>query len=103
MNIIAAINAKPFHGVMLNATLHSPTSSNKPQAGTPLTEVPKATVEQPQLLITVPDSSIQLNALEVTLEAAASMECNEDFTLDKLSDKVVTMNFRKHLSNEGKF
>ena len=102
MAIISAIIAKPFKGVMLNAVLHSSTASNKPKVEAPTTEVPKTTAELPKLLITLPDSSIELYTLEVTLEAAASMECNEDFTLDRLSDNVVAMNFQKHLSNDGK-
>ena len=93
MDIIAAINAKPFKGVMLHAVLHSSTASNKP-------EVSKITAEQPKLLITIPDSCIELHTLEVALEAAVSMEC---FTLEKLSDNMLAMNFQKHLNNDGKF
>ena len=96
MDIIAAISTKPFKGVMLNAVLHSSTAPNKPKVST-------TTAEEPKLLITIPDSSIELHTLEVVLEAAASMECNEDFTLEKLSDYMVAMNFRKQFSNDGKF
>ena len=96
MDFIAAITVKPFKGVMLNAVLHSSTAPNKPKVST-------TTAEHPKLLITIPDSSIELQTLEVTLEAAVSMECNKDFTLEKLSDNMVAMNFRKHLSNDGKF
>ncbi|KAL5471194.1 hypothetical protein EMCRGX_G029281 [Ephydatia muelleri] len=94
MDFIAAITVKPFKGVMLNAVLHSSTAPNKPKVST-------TTAEQPKLLITIPDSSIELQTLEVTLEAAVSMECNKDFTLEKLSDNMVAMNFRKHLSNDA--
>ena len=96
MDIIAAINTKPFKGVMLNAVLHSSTAPNKPEVST-------TTAEQAKLLITIPDSCIELHILEVTLEAAVSMECNEDFTLEKLSDNMVAMNFQKQFSNDGKF
>ena len=92
MDIIAAISTNPFKGVMLNAVLHSSTA---PKVST--------TTAEPKLLITIPDSSIELHTLEVVLEAAASMECNEDFTLEKLSDYMVAMNFRKQFSNDGKF
>ena len=93
MDIIAAISTNPFKGVMLNAVLHSSTAP----------KVSTTTAEQPKLLITIPDSSIELHTLEVVLEAAASMECNEDFMLEKLSDYMVAMNFRKQFSNDGKF
>ena len=96
MDFIAAITVKPYKGVMLNAVLHSSTAPNKPKVST-------TTAEQPKLLITIPDSSIELQTLEVTLKAAVSMRCNKDFTLEKLSDNMVAMNFRKHLSNDGKF
>ena len=107
MDIVAAINAKSFSGTILKAEwVHSSIAPSKTSVKLPKTEqVAKITEEKSHLLITLPDSSVDIKTLEDILEAATSMERKKDLTLDKLSDDAMTVNFQNHMTKakDGNF
>ena len=104
MKIVAAINTKCFRGTVLKAEwVHSSVAPSKTPVELPMTkQVAKITEEKSHLLITIPDSSVEIKTLENILEAATSMERKKDFILDKLSDSVMTVNFQNHMTKDGK-